>query len=176
MSAIIVCSLADIATVAAREKPAAMATLINAHTPVSRPAEIHEDRHLLLHFNDIPAEVPGLTAPARGHVERFLAFVDEWSTGADSHAPLLVHCYAGISRSTAGAYIATLAMEPERDEMDLAQHLRMLSPSATPNPRLIAFADDILGRKGRMIRAIESIGRGADAFQGDPFKITLSRR
>jgi predicted protein tyrosine phosphatase len=56
-----------------------------------------------------------------------------------------------------------------RDEEELAQALRWLSPSATPNPRLIGVADNILGRDGRMVAAIKAIGRGADAFEGTPF-------
>lgn len=170
MSAIIVCSLADLQTVARKESPSAVVTLINAHTPVTRPPSVPEERYLMLNFNDIPEEVPGLTAPGRAHVEHFLEFVHAW----DRAAPLIVHCYAGISRSTAGAYIAMLSLEPHRDEEELADELRALSPSATPNPRLIAFADEILGRQGRMIRAIERIGRGADAFQGNPFRFNLS--
>jgi predicted protein tyrosine phosphatase len=169
MSTIIVCSLADLLKVADREEPSHMVTLINAATPVPRPDAIAKERHLLLNFNDIPAEVPGLTAPGRAHVEQLLSFVQDW----DRQAPLLIHCYAGISRSTAAAYITALAFEPHRDEHELAAELRRLSPSATPNPRLIAFADDILGRGGRMVAAIEAIGRGADAFQGSPFRIQL---
>jgi predicted protein tyrosine phosphatase len=171
VSSIIVCSLADLHKVSAREDPAAIVTLINAHTPVERPVNVEADRHLTLHFNDIPAEMPGLTAPGIEHLERFLGFASAW----DQLAPLLIHCFAGISRSTAGAYIAMLALEPERDEFDLAAELRSASPSATPNPRLIALADAKLGRGGRMIAAIESIGRGADAFQGDPFRLPLKR-
>jgi predicted protein tyrosine phosphatase len=31
------------------------------------------------------------------------------------------------------------------------------------------LADDVLGREGRMVKAIGKIGRGADAFEGTPF-------
>jgi predicted protein tyrosine phosphatase len=169
VSAIIVCSLADLHKVSAREDPAAIVTLINAHTPVERPVNVEADRHLTLHFNDIPAEMPGLTAPGAEHLERFLGFIRTW----DRSGPLLIHCFAGISRSTAGAYIAMLALEPQRDEYELAAELRAASPSATPNPRLIALADAKLNRGGRMIEAIAGIGRGADAYQGDPFRLAL---
>jgi predicted protein tyrosine phosphatase len=169
MSAIIVCSLADLHKVSAREDPAALVTLINAHTPVERPVNVEAERHLTLNFNDIPTEMPGLTAPGIEHLDRFLEFVAAW----DKSAPLLIHCFAGISRSTAGAYIAMLSLEPHRDEFELAAELRAASPSATPNPRLIALADNKLNRGGRMVAAIEGIGRGADAFQGDPFRLPL---
>ena len=64
-------------------------------------------------------------------------------------------------------------MAPKRDEAELARTLRALSPSATPNPRLIAVADALLDRNGRMIEAIQSIGRGADAFEGTPFELDI---
>ena len=95
--------------------------------------------------------------------------------GWDRSAPLIVNCYAGISRSTAGAYIIAAALAPKRDELELAETLRRLSPSATPNPRLIALADAMLWRDGRMIAAIASIGRGADAFEGTPFAFSIER-
>ncbi|TIP32357.1 MAG: protein tyrosine phosphatase, partial [Mesorhizobium sp.] len=91
----------------------------------------------------------------------------------DRAKPMVVHCYAGISRSTASAYIIAAALAPKRDEAELAKTLRFLSPSATPNPRLIAVADMLLGREGRMIAAVEAIGRGADAFEGIPFELSI---
>ncbi|TIX80640.1 MAG: protein tyrosine phosphatase, partial [Mesorhizobium sp.] len=87
--------------------------------------------------------------------------------------PLVVHCYAGISRSTASAYIIAAALAPKRCEVELAETLRALSPTATPNPRLIAVADTLLDRNGRMIGAIQAIGRGADAFEGTPFELKI---
>ena len=83
----------------------------------------------------------------------------------------MIHCYAGISRSTASAYIIAAALAPQRDETELAKTLRRLSPSATPNPRLIAMADALLDRDGRMVEAIQAIGRGADAFEGVPVRL-----
>ena len=90
-------------------------------------------------------------------------------------SPLVLHCWAGISRSTAAAYIAACALAPDRDEAALALVLREASPSATPNARFIALADDILGRQGRMVDAIRAIGRGAEAMEGTPFMLQLNR-
>jgi predicted protein tyrosine phosphatase len=73
---------------------------------------------------------------------------------------MLIHCYAGISRSTATAYIAACVHNPEADEHGIARALRTASPTATPNRRFIALADAALARNGRMNRAIEAIGRG----------------
>lgn len=70
--------------------------------------------------------------------------------------------------------MSVLHLNPEINELALAQELRRRSPSATPNIRLITFADDILGRKGRMVDAIKSIGRGADCFENVPFILPLA--
>ena len=85
----------------------------------------------------------------------------------------MINCYAGISRSTASAYIIAAALAPKRDEAELAKTLRWLSPSATPNIRLVTLADAMLGRQGRMVEAIKAIGRGADAFEGVPFALPI---
>ncbi len=67
-----------------------------------------------------------------------------------------------------------LRLAPERDEAEIAAALRAASPSATPNPRLVAIADGLLGRSGRMVAAIAAIGRGAEAFEGVPFTLALA--
>jgi predicted protein tyrosine phosphatase len=146
-----------------------LVTLINLNTVVERPASITESRHLFLGMSDISAPMEGHIVPAEEHVERFLAFMRDW----DRTAPLVIHCWAGISRSTAAAYIAACALGPMRDEDEIAAELRAAAPSATPNARLVAIADGILGRNGRMNAAIERIGRGADAFEGKPFSLRL---
>jgi predicted protein tyrosine phosphatase len=42
-----------------------------------------------------------------------------------------------------------------------------------PNPLIVSLADNILGRQGRMIAAIESIGPGDMASEADPFSLDL---
>lgn len=145
-------------------------TLINASTVVERPISIAPERHLFLGMSDIVAPMDGHIIPVEAHVTRFLDFVRDWGRSG----PLVIHCWAGISRSTAGAYITACALAPERDEEVIAQALRAASPSATPNARLVALADEMLGRNGRMSAAIARIGRGADAFEGEPFELALS--
>ncbi len=164
-----VCSLARLSETVTATGARHLVTLIGAGTAVSRPTMIDERNHLFLAFDDIVEPVPGLMAPAELHVERLIAFFRAW----DRQAPMVVHCFAGISRSTAGAYIAACALTPERDEADIAAALRRVAPSATPNARLVALADRALGRDGRMVEAIKAIGRGADAFEGAPFLMPI---
>jgi predicted protein tyrosine phosphatase len=85
-----------------------------------------------------------------------------------------VKSWAGISRSTAAAYIAACALAPEHDETTIATSLREASPSATPNARFVTLADDILNRRGRMVDAIRAIGRGTEAMEGTPFMLHLN--
>jgi predicted protein tyrosine phosphatase len=128
----------------------------------------HSD-HLRLTFHDIAAPAPGLEPPQKRDMTALLEFLRGW----DKSSPMIIHCWAGISRSTAAGYIASCLLKPDADEIHLAQQLREASPSATPNPMLIALADEALQRGGRMRRAIADIGRGADAFEGTPFKIAI---
>ncbi|SEP48619.1 Predicted protein tyrosine phosphatase [Methylobacterium sp. ap11] len=144
-------------------------TLINVGTPVVRPPAIAEADHLFVGVSDITDALDGHVLPDEAHVRRLLDFVRAW----DRAQPLVIHCYAGISRSTAAAFIATCALRPDRDEAEIARELRLASPSATPNRRLVAVADAMLGRGGRMVAAIAAIGRGADAFEGEPFSVTI---
>jgi predicted protein tyrosine phosphatase len=169
MPHIIVTPLSRLIEISESHKAERVLTLINAATKVERPGNIPESKHLFLGFNDIVEPQEGLVPPAESHVQEILRFANEW----DQSSPMIVHCYAGVSRSTAGAYMSVLHLNPELDEMALAQELRRRSPSATPNIRLIGFADDILGRKGRMVDAIKSIGRGADCFENVPFILPL---
>lgn len=121
------------------------------------------DFHLALVMNDISAPRDGLILPAARHVESLLSFAHATRSG------LAISCYAGVSRSTAAAYVIACAMAPHRDEAALARQLRGLSPSATPNPLIVALGDEILARQGRMIEAVRAIGRGRDAFEGETF-------
>ncbi|WP_245304192.1 tyrosine phosphatase family protein [Hoeflea olei] len=146
-----------------------MVSLLAEHQDFHRPGVIDPGRHLKLGVNDISELREGLTAPDEAHVDRLIRFARSW----DRRAPLLVHCWLGISRSPAAAAIAALAVEPDQDEMALAERLRLASPFISPNRRLVEIGDALLGRDGRFIRAIHAIGRGADAFEGDCFAFAI---
>ncbi len=171
MPAIHVCSLASLEATVASLGASHVATLISAQTAVPRPATVAPEDHLFLAFNDIVEPTDGLTPPSVEHVEAIVAFARRW----DQARPMVIHCFAGISRSTAGAFIATCALDPDRDEAVLAADIRHMSPTATPNIRMVRFADELLGRNGRMVAAIEAIGRGRDAFEGIPFSLGIRR-
>ncbi len=129
--------------------------------------DLTDDDHLKLALDDVDFAEDGLEPPQKAHVQRLISFVSEW----DKSAPLLIHCWAGVSRSSASAFITACAHNPEADEADLARILRKASATAKPNPRIIAFADEILGRDGRMIEAVDGMGSNVFTEQAEPFSI-----
>src|SRR4029077_8249974 len=153
---IFVAPLSLVETTVADASVSHLVTLINGETLISTPPSIVPDRHLRLAMNDICQPQPGLVLPCETHVADLITFARDW----DRQAPLLIHCWAGISRSTAAAFISLCALNPEADEIVLAKVLREASRTAYPNRRLVALGDEVLSRQGRMIAAVERIGRG----------------
>lgn len=166
MTYIVVSPLSKLEAQIERHQPSHIVTLSSGDLPLLSGTM----KRLSLIFNDIIEPRDGLVMPQSLHVEQLLEFTSDW----DKEKPLLVHCYAGISRSSAAAYIAALSLEPQLDEAQFARTLRKLSPSATPNMRLIELADKMLARKGRMVEAIRTIGRGKDAFEGNVFSLPVA--
>jgi len=126
-------------------------------------------RRLVLEFHDINVPREGFTAPDPAMVSSLLDFSEGW----DGSAPLLIHCWAGISRSTAAAYIVACARSVHGAEDDIASRLRAASPMATPNRLMVEIADGLLRRDGRMLEAIDRIGRGDDAAEGIVFALRV---
>jgi len=168
MPRIIVCPLKSIGEMAGRHKAREMISLIAEKQDFHRPGIIDPARHLTVSVNDITfAGKEGLVAPQEAHVGAVIDFARAW----DQQAPLLVHCWMGVSRSPAAALIAALAVSPQLDDAELAAALRKASPQASPNTRLIDIGDAMLGRSGKLVAAVKAIGRGAD-YQGDaPFML-----
>lgn len=170
MTSIVVCPLANIAEMAVRHRAGAMVSLIAERQDFHRPGVIAAERHLKLAMNDIGFAGTGdLIAPSETHVERLIAFVRDW----DQSAPILIHCWMGVSRSPAAAVITALALHPEEDDFKLAGRLRKAAPHATPNSRLIEIGDHMLGRNGRLIAAVKGIGRGAETDGRASFVLPL---
>jgi predicted protein tyrosine phosphatase len=164
-----VCSLARLHDTVRETGARHIVTLMKDVSLVHRPATIVAQNHLLLDMDDINEHMDGYVAPGEAHVDELLRFVRAW----DRAAPLVVHCYAGISRSTAGAFVTACALNPGRDEATIAQALRAASPTATPNLRIVSLADRMLERDGRMIAAVAGIGRGMAAYASEPFRLDL---
>jgi predicted protein tyrosine phosphatase len=164
-----VCSLARLHDTVAQTRASHMVTLLRRIDRVERPHGIEEANHLILGMDDITVPLDGYTHPAEEHVNDLIRFVQRW----DRRAPLVMHCYAGISRSTAGAFISACALNPGRDEAAFARAIRKSSTTAMPNILLVSHADRILNRRGRMIEAVMALGPGRPAEEGEPFRLDL---
>jgi predicted protein tyrosine phosphatase len=164
-----VCSLAALPETVRITGASHVLTVMANVEQVIRPGSILPENHLRISMDDIIEEMQGFVAPAEHHVTQVLDFVRGW----DRNAPLVVHCYAGISRSTASAFTAACALNPQRDELAIAQAIRAASPIASPNRLFISLADKALGREGRMLRALDAMGPGAMLAEGRPFRIDL---
>lgn len=158
--------LSALTNVTAKLDRFALLTLLSPDHPQVDWREFACERHLRLAFHDIVEPVAGLTAPDR---EMMQAVVDFGRDGEDQRA-LLIHCWAGISRSTATAYIALCHLN-EGHEHNAAKLMRAAARHAQPNPRLVAVADKIMGRKGRMIEAVAAMGPGEFDMEGALFSM-----
>ena len=168
-SMIHVSPLSALNSVTARLQSYDLLTLLSPDYPQIDWTDFACERHLRLAFHDIVEPMPGLTAPDRDLMQAVLDF------GRNSEHPraLLIHCWAGISRSSAAAYAMACDRNPGF-ERDIAIELRRRSPSATPNRLMVRLADDLLERCGRMVEAIDGIGRGAEAREGEPYALPLT--
>jgi len=167
-----VCPLRVLPALIERENASHLISLLQDEILVQRPQTILPERHLRVHVHDICEPLQGCVHPDAGHIEQIIAFARAWA----GQGPLVVHCWAGISRSTAAAYTALCSINPELPEELIARRLRQASPTAYPNRLMIRLADQALGRDGRMVGAIEAIGRGVMAAEAVPFTLAADLR
>jgi predicted protein tyrosine phosphatase len=165
--AIWVSSLALAPKLAEKHKPARIISLLSPYDTFPVFAGYGADRHLHMPIHDIAEDVGDWRAPDLSDAEKIIRFAESW----DRSAPMLVHCWAGISRSSASAFITACVHNPTTDESEIAAAIRAASPTASPNVRLVAHADAVLRRNGRMSSAVVAIGRGEMAEEARPFFI-----
>ena len=164
-----VCSLAALPDTVKATGASHILTVMANVAQVQRPESVLEANHLRVQMDDITEHMDGFLAPSDSHIEQVLNFVRGW----DRNAPLVVHCYAGISRSTASAFAAACLLNPHRDEVSIAKQIRAASPIASPNRLIVSLADKALGRQGRMLRALDQMGPGSMLVEGRPFRVDL---
>jgi predicted protein tyrosine phosphatase len=164
-----VCSLAALPDTVKATGASHVLTVMANVAQVQRPESVLEANHLRVQMDDITEHMDGFLAPSDSHVEQVLNFVRGW----DRNAPLVIHCYAGISRSTASAFAAACMLNPHRDEISIARQIRAASAIASPNRLIVSLADRALGREGRMLRALDEMGPGSMLVEGRPFRVDL---
>lgn len=171
MSMILVTPLSAVEDTIRRYRPSHLITLLSPEHMIETPAGVAPEQHLQLAVNDVADPAFGEVPPGAHHIERLLSFGRDWS----GEAPMLVHCWAGISRSTAAAYILLCDRFGAGCEIEVAKALRFRAPHAFPNALMVRLADEALDRQGRMIGAVEALGRGRIVAEGECVELPLER-
>ena len=170
MGAIIhVCPLARLNETVMTTGALHIVTMLRTPDRMQRPRHIAARNHLVLSMDDVTAEMDGYMTPKEEHVTRLVDFATSW----DRNTPLVVHCLAGISRSSAGAFVVACALNPQRSEDAIAKAIRAASAIAMPNSMFVKIADGVLKRNGRMIAALDAMGDGQPAAENEPFRLAL---
>ena len=170
---IVVCPLSKVLSMVATHTPERIVSLLDPGFAFPETGPAYFGHHLRLHFHDVHTPTEGQVVPTAKHVDELLAFVTSWSR----HAPILIHCRAGIGRSTAVAFIVACLHNPHADEWAIADALRRASPLARPNETLIKLADAAMRRNGRMSEAIAETGRDLpwiEVDEGVPFEMSAT--
>jgi predicted protein tyrosine phosphatase len=118
-----------------------------------------EHEKLELRFHDISDETEGQVAPKEQDVERILAFGRDLQREPANTRHLLVHCHAGISRSTASMILILAQAMPERSAEEIVAIVHGIREKAWPNLRIIEFGDAMLNRNGSLVAATLALYR-----------------
>ncbi|MDB5735198.1 MAG: hypothetical protein JWP16_779 [Alphaproteobacteria bacterium] len=154
MPRLLVTPLSSLSEALAVHGPSHLVSLLSPEHMIATPDGFPAARHLKLGVNDIVDPAAGTAPPARAHIDQLL----EFSRGWDMSRPMVIHCWAGISRSMASAFAILCDRLGENREIEIARAIRQRAPHAQPNRLLVQHADDALGRGGRMIGALNSMG------------------
>jgi predicted protein tyrosine phosphatase len=162
MPRILVTPLSALEDALESHRPSHIVTLLSPEHMIATPKGFPADRHLKLGVNDVADSSAGNDPPTRVHIDRLL----EFSRGWDAQAPLLIHCWAGISRSMASAFTVLCDRLGQDREVEIALAMRRRAPHAHPNRLLVSHADDALGRGGRMVTALAVMGQPLQVEEG----------
>lgn len=144
-------------------------------TPKRTPSWFH-GIHEQLHFNDVEsaaaaAAVQG-SMPCRENVQKIVQFGQRClaTSGSAEPATVLVHCFAGVSRSPAAAFVMASQAFGKGMEKEALEYVLEIRPVAIPNALVVRHADELLGANGALIRAMaplkEQLRRQLDDWIG----------
>lgn len=170
---LIVCGLADVASVVAATKADALVSVLHPELIPDTPDSIAVENHFKLAIDDIEAPYTGLQHAKNDDIDTLCRFARDWhdrsaANGSAEVSTMVVHCYAGVSRSTAAAFVILCALNPRLDEVAVGTYLRSLSPTAAPNRLIVSLGDDVLQRRGRMTKAVQAMGRANATLPARP--------
>ncbi len=176
---LIVCSLAAVPEIVTSTDATALVSVLDPELIPETPNTIAPNRHFKLAIDDIEAPHDGLNHAELSHIDALCQFARAWHSDTGKTEPqqdvrpgsLVVHCYAGVSRSTAAAFVVLCALNPHLNELAIAKYLRSRSSTAAPNRLIVSLGDEVLGRKGRMNKAIRAINGDYSFEAARPFAL-----
>jgi predicted protein tyrosine phosphatase len=118
------------------------------------PAEFSDypsHRRVVWRFDDVVQVGHGFAEPSARDVSAILDLGRQLA--AEPVEQVLIHCHAGVSRSTATAIVLMVQHNPGREEEAFAE-LARLRPYSWPNALMIGIADDLLERGGALVGAL----------------------
>jgi predicted protein tyrosine phosphatase len=154
MPRLLVIPLSALGDSIAAHRPSHLVSLMSPQHMIATPVGFPSERHLKLGVNDVADPTAGEHPPARAHIDALL----EFSRGWNGRSPFMIHCWAGISRSMASAFTVLCDRLGPGREIEIARAMRRRAAHAAPNALLVAHADAALGRGGRMIAALNTMG------------------
>jgi len=111
------------------------------------------ERKVRLRIADVVTEAGATEEDVRGIIQLAEQLRSESGT-------LLIHCEAGISRSTATALIIYACWLGQGHEDEAMERVITQRPYAIPNRRMVALADNLLELDGRLLQARDNwLGR-----------------
>jgi predicted protein tyrosine phosphatase len=118
-----------------------------------------EHARLERRFHDIIDPTPGMVLPSPADVTAILDFGRTLALEPRPPATLLVHCHAGISRSTASMALVIAQARPDLPANAVLAIIHGIREKAWPNLRLIELGDHALGRDGQLVEAAFALYR-----------------
>ena len=148
-----------------------LVSIIDEPRLVPTPHWIEPHNHLRIACEDVVDAARALQPPVARQIEALIGYVSGWGR----RGPLVIHCRAGVSRSTAAAFVTLCTVNPAIDEASHARSLMNASPTAAPNRLIVTLADTLLGRDGRMTAALACF-EDAEPATGParPFRLATS--
>lgn len=129
-------------------------SILDPHWPDPEAfADFPPHRREALRFHDVIAPGPAIVAPNEEVVAQLLTFGSDVEVAGEL-AHLLIHCHAGISRSTAAAALLLAQENPYRPAVEIFDEIAVLRPRAWPNLALLELGDAALGRHGALVAAV----------------------
>jgi len=169
MSLILVSPLSAVPDLLRAYRPSHLVTLLSPEFMIETPDGFPPQRHLRLGLNDVSDPSLGSSPPVEDHIAALLEFTRGW----DGRHPMVVHCWAGVSRSMAAAFTVLCDRSKPGAELCIAREIRARAAHAAPNRLIVRLADEFLDRSGKMVEAVEQMGPSILVEEGAPVEFPL---